>query len=176
MNSQLLRKIHIYLSLICFSFLFLFCFTAITLNHPTMFSTEATIEQQHISVISGKPDAFITALALNDIQLSDSQTAQLLDNSELTIATAGKRIDLYIDYENNLIELINTDFGLIAMLNELHQNRHTPAMWTLISDAIAAIIMLICISGTWLSLKHKAQRKRYLYLLAASAVALITMA
>ncbi|QQX78575.1 PepSY-associated TM helix domain-containing protein [Shewanella sp. KX20019] len=175
MNSKLLRKIHIYLSLICFSFLFLFCFTAITLNHPTLFSTDATVEQQHISVSSANPNAYITALALNGIALSDPQAALLLNTHELTIATAGKRVDLYIDDENNLIELIKTDFGFIAMLNELHKNRHSPAIWTIISDVIACIIMLICISGTWLSLKHKAQRQRYLYILAASAVALITM-
>lgn len=175
MNSKLLRKIHIYLSLICFSFLFLFCFTAISLNHPTWFSTEASVKQQHISVTGHKPITYIIALAANNIELSQSQAKQLLANSELTIASPGKRTDLYIDNENSVIEVIHTDFGVIAMLNELHQNRHTPALWTLVSDVIAAIIMLICISGTWLSLKHKAQRRRYLYLLAASTVALITM-
>lgn len=175
MNSKLLRKIHIYLSLICFSFLFFFCFTAITLNHPTLLSKEPSIQERRISIAETTPQSYCNVLKLNGIVLSPLQTAQLISNSELTIARPGERTDLYIDNHSNSIEIIDTNFGWIATLNELHQNRHTPALWTVISDVIACILMLICISGTWLSLKHKAQRKRYLYLLAASSIALLTM-
>ena len=175
MNSKLLRKIHIYLSLICFSFLFFFCFTAITLNHPSLLTKKPSVHQRQLSISEPTAQFYNDALARNGIVLSQSQQALLIASSELTIANPGQRTDLYIDNQNNIIEIIDTNFGWIATLNELHQNRHTPAFWTVISDVIAGILMLICISGTWLSLKHKAHRKRYLYLLTASSIALLTM-
>ena len=46
----------------------------------------------------------------------------------------------------------------------------------LVIMAIAIIIMIICISGTWLSLKSKKQRKLYLALITSSVLALISLA
>ncbi|QFU22196.1 PepSY-associated TM helix domain-containing protein [Shewanella eurypsychrophilus] len=175
MTSKLLRKIHIYLSLICFSFLFFFCFTAITLNHPKLFATEMVSVQHLIPLTNTTPASIQTSLALKGIELSKIQISQLIEMGELEIASPGKRSDLYYDESIKQIELLTTDYGFITMLNELHQNRHAPEIWLFISDAVACIIMLICVSGIWLSLKQKRQRKLYLYLLTSSVIALIAL-
>ena len=175
MTSKLLRKIHIYLSLICFSFLFFFCFTGITLNHPKLFSGDIVSVQENISVADNTPSTIQSTLALEGIELSQTQLSQLVETGELEMASPGRRSDLYYDESMHNIELMNTDYGFIVMLNELHQNRHTPEIWTVISDAVAGIIMLIGISGIWLSLKQKRQRKLYLYLLTSSVIALILL-
>lgn len=101
---------------------------------------------------------------------------QLLKETELEIASPGKRSDFYYDNTTSQIEHSVTEYGFITQLNELHQNRHTPELWTIISDLIAITIMVICISGTWLSLKSKKQRKLYLALITSSVLALISLA
>ncbi|WP_077287894.1 PepSY-associated TM helix domain-containing protein [Cognaticolwellia aestuarii] len=166
-----LRTLHIYCSLICCTLLLVFSLTGLSLNHRALF--EATPEQttNHHTIDNLDIKSLNLLLREADISLSKIKLSELILHKELSLPSPGKRLELYIEDQQLFIE--STDFGLVSQLNELHQGRYTSSVWKAVSDITALVFILIAITGIWLSLRDKKQRRNYLYFLSLSAITFI---
>ena len=167
-KNKLLRKIHIYCSLICCTLLVFFSLTGITLNHRDLFEAEPKQTTSEHVLNAVNKQAVNLLLKHVDISLSAHQLSDLIENKELSLPSPGKRLELYIEEQSLFID--TSDFGLLSQLNELHQGRYTSLIWKIVSDFTAIIFLFIAITGVWLSLRDNKQRRNYLYFLSLSLV------
>jgi len=170
-KTKLLRQIHIYCSLISCTLMLVFALTGISLNHRDLFEAPPQQTQQQIAIPKIDAIALITELSTQDISLSLAQADELIEQGLLSLPSPGKRLDLYIEEGELLIE--RTNFGLISQLNELHQSRYTSKLWRLVSDVTGAIFIFIALTGIWLSLRDKKKALRYSLFLLLSLLSLV---
>jgi len=57
------------------------------------------------------------------------------------------------------IDVEQSRFSFLDMLNNVHRAKHTSTLWKYMSDFSAIIMMLFCITGLWLALIHKSTRR-----------------
>ncbi|WP_085297135.1 PepSY-associated TM helix domain-containing protein [Cognaticolwellia mytili] len=170
-KNKHLRKIHIYCSLFCCTLLLIFSLTGITLNHRSTFEGKPsqTLNEHKLDAINKA--TISVALSINNISLNDDELKRLISMQELSLASPGKRLEVYIEDKKLFIEA--SDFGFISQLNELHQGRYTSVIWTVVSDLTALIFIFIAVTGVWLSLRDNKQRRNYLYFLSVSLITFI---
>lgn len=170
-KNKHLRKLHIYSSLCCCTLLLAFSLTGITLNHRTVFegAPKYTVNEYKLNTVSSAN--IDTLLSRQQISLSDDEINSLLLMHELSIPTPGKRLELYLKNSTLFVEV--SDFGFISRLNELHQGRHTSYVWTVISDITAIVLILISVTGIWLSFRDNKHRRQYLYFISFSLVSFV---
>jgi hypothetical protein len=173
-NRQLVnvsRTIHIYLSIGLLVILVFFSLTGITLNHVDTFTAAPETNEIFISPL---PD-----LPKDDLgQLTDSRELDAFLRQEFGVdrdlATLTFEGDLvFVDYRapgtTTFIEIDvalneaagqDTDYGFIAMLNDLHKARDTEVLWKWLVDASAVILVLFSLAGLVLLLPNKYRFKR----------------
>jgi len=172
-KTKLLKKLHTVSSLICCTLLLIFSLSGLSLNHRALFEAIPTLKEQHITVAKLTPLALGDRLLQQQIELTPLQLSSLAEMQELSIATPGKRLEIYIEQDTLSIE--SADLGLWVKLNELHQNRHTSTLWLIVSDVSALLLIFSAASGIWLSLRDKKQRKNYLIYLSLSLISFILL-
>ena len=172
-KTRLLRQLHIYSSLFCCTILLIFGLTGISLNHrelvesePVQLITKLAIKQHSLASLTQQ-------LTAEDLRLSVSDLSSLYQQREFSRATPGRRLEIYIEDDQIIIE--QTNMGLVSRLNELHQNRYTSMVWTIASDSAAVIFIVIAATGIWLSLRDKKQRRNYLICLVLSIISFILL-
>lgn len=172
-KAKHLKKLHIYCSLICCTLLLFFSFTGISLNHRTLFEAtpKQSTSQYSLSKIDEKTINF--HLQGKNIYLNNEKLAHLLLQKELSLPSPGKRLELYIEDQQLFLE--SSDFGLVSKLNELHQGRYTSTTWKVISDITAIVLIIIAITGVWLSFRDTKQRKNYFFFLTLSLATFILL-
>jgi uncharacterized protein len=172
-SSRLIAKwsrwLHIYISMVSFAVVLFFSVTGITLNHPTWFggSTEAirevhgTLNLEWVKLAEGssnQPDSdSISRLevvehlrqvdgvrgALSEFTLDDYQVL-------VTFRAPAYAADIFVDRETGEYELVETSYGLIAMLNDLHKGRDSGEGWSWVIDFSAGLMTLVSLTGLFL--------------------------
>ena len=176
------RTIHIYLSIALLIILVFFSITGITLNHAdTLTATPVVTSQTRDSL----PDLPREA----DGSIADSPALAAFLRQEFgvrrALATLNVEDDLVIvDYRapgtstfveidtlTNTLRAETTDYGFIAVLNDLHKARDTDVIWYWFVDASAVVLVIFSIAGFVLLLPNTYRFKRVAaYTLAATAL------
>ena len=71
----------------------------------------------------------------------------------------GSEASLTIDSESRAVAYHEQKNGIVALLNNLHKGRHTPAFWKRYMDAFAILTVLVALSGLALLVYYRKQRR-----------------
>lgn len=163
--------------MVSFAVVLFFSVTGITLNHPTWFggATEVVREErgslnlewvklaegtsnptasdsvsrlevvEHLRQVNGARGA------LNEFTIDD-------DRVLVTFRAPAYAADIFIDRETGEYELVETSYGLIALLNDLHKGRDSGQGWSWVIDFSAGLMTLVSLTGLFLIFYIKRHR------------------
>ncbi|WP_394205837.1 PepSY-associated TM helix domain-containing protein [Shewanella waksmanii] len=169
-SLKLARIIHIYVSMALLLLMLFFAVTGITLNHPSWFNADtAESDYQELPL----PDHLLPVQPLNtDWQ----QKAKYWLNSEfdLAIDTAelsedevaivqskpGRYQSLTIDAYEEMAFYEKREYGVVAILNDLHKGRHSGVVWQWVIDISAILMIIFSLTGAYLLLPQRKKLMR----------------
>ena len=161
------RLIHVYVSMALLTLLLFFSVTGITLNHPEWFSeSQADIEEVELAVdlklINNPPlslEQITQVVAVVEQELALSLTNAVIESSRdelfLSIKKAGENTSITLDLASGELFFERTDYGLWALLNDLHKGRNTSAFWGWIIDITSVLCIIFAISGFILAMPQR---------------------
>lgn len=150
-----------------------FSVTGITLNHPDWFGgTEENVRESNGSVQSGwvktEPTDDVSKVSKLEIVEYLRSNAQVrgamkdftIDPAQciVTFRAPGYSADVFIDRETAKYELVESSFGMVAVMNDLHKGRDSGNAWSILIDLSA--VLLIFVSGTGILLLLYINRHR----------------
>ncbi|AXT31586.1 PepSY-associated TM helix domain-containing protein [Pseudoalteromonas tunicata] len=172
----LIRAIHVYVSMALLVMMLFFAITGITLNHPTWFDAKGITKYQEDAL-----PAYLFTLSADEQQQAlshyvgssfamDYSTAQISpDEIQLVHKGPGSYKTLTLDLVEKQSYFEQIDYGLIAILNDLHKGRNSGKVWAFILDLCAILIILFSISGALLLVpQQKRLKKSISYMLFAT--------
>mgnify|MGYP006137044131 CR=1 FL=1 len=160
------RAVHVYLSIALLIILIFFSITGITLNHAESMVGEP---QTEIITLDSLPNLPLddTGMIADSPELANYLRDEFgirLEFSELTIELPFVRIEydgpglqalVEIDQELGEVYAETTNYGLIAVLNDLHKGRYTHIVWNALIDISAIILMIFSLAGFVLLLPNE---------------------
>ena len=161
------RLIHVYVSMALLTLLLFFSVTGITLNHPEWFSeSQADIEEVELAVdlklINNPPlslEQITQVVAVVEQELALSLTNAVIESSRdelfLSIKKAGENTSITLDLASGELFFERTDYGLWALLNDLHKGRNTSAFWGWIIDITSVLCIIFAVSGFILAMPQR---------------------
>ncbi|NQZ82919.1 MAG: PepSY-associated TM helix domain-containing protein [Colwellia sp.] len=164
---SLSRLIHVYVSMALLTLLLFFSVTGITLNHPEWFSeNQADIEEVELAIdlklINNPPLSLeqitqVVAVVEQELALSLSHAVIESTSDELffSIKKAGENTAITLDLASGELFFERTDYGLWALLNDLHKGRNTSAFWGWIIDITSVLCIVFAISGFILAMPQR---------------------
>ena len=164
---SLSRLIHVYVSMALLTLLLFFSVTGITLNHPEWFSeNQADIEEVELAIdlklINNPPLSLeqitqVVAGVEQELALSLSHAVIESTSDELffSIKKAGENTAITLDLASGELFFERTDYGLWALLNDLHKGRNTSAFWGWIIDITSVLCIVFAISGFILAMPQR---------------------
>jgi hypothetical protein len=167
------RTIHIYLSIALLIVLVFFSITGITLNHAELMVAEP---QTEVRTLDNLP---VLPLDDNGMIFDSPELAAYvrdefgirLEFADLTIAEPFVTIEydgpgyqalVEIDQELGEIYAESTDYGLVAVLNDLHKGRYTHIVWNALIDISGIILVIFSLAGFVLLLPNKFRFRKLL--------------
>jgi uncharacterized protein len=183
--AKLMRWLHIYLSMFSLAVVLFFSVTGITLNHPNWFFTEAErreqaegdIDVKWLRVQGGSPAASADAAQDADPsrQVAKLEVVEHLRNTHrirgalaefrvddreclVTFKGPGCAADAFIDRESGHYSLTQTEYGFIAVINDLHKGRDTGPIWSAVIDFSAVLMTVVSLTGLVLLFYLKLRR------------------
>lgn len=173
------RIIHVYVSMALLLLMLFFAVTGITLNHPNWFSgadQEPLREQVAIPSYLLPVDAQDPQWRLAAGHWLKSEWAMDIasaDISEDEISLVNKGPGTYRSVTLDLLDakayVESIDYGVVAVLNDLHKGRNTGTVWAWILDLSAVLIILFSLTGAYLLLPQtKRLKKSLLYMVLVS--------
>jgi hypothetical protein len=164
---SLSRLIHVYVSMALLTLLLFFSVTGITLNHPEWFSEhQAHIEEVELTVdlklINTPPlslQQITQVVAVVEQELSISLTNAVIESTSdelfFSIKKAGQNTAITLDLASGELFFERTDYGLWALLNDLHKGRNTSVFWGWIIDIASVLCIVFAISGFILAMPQR---------------------
>ena len=173
---RLMRLAHWVIGAFILTTLTFFAVTGFMLNHTAWFEQEPTQHDAEYTLpaelplpeLSDDPNAPTPALA-------PALTAWLAEHSPYPISAyqlkieapeilleyqgPGSEASLTIDSESRAVAYHEQKNGIVALLNNLHKGRHTPAFWKRYMDAFAILTVLVALSGLALLVYYRKQRR-----------------
>lgn len=171
------RRLHIYISMALLFVVLFFAVTGITLNRPELFEASSpSIERVELSL---PDDVFVLnegRLVANEEKLlallkggagisgiaSGLDIYAEIDGRELVVAEAsldfkgpGYNAAVFIDVVEKFIEVEATDYGVIALLNDLHKGRNAGEVWKWFNDLTALLMIFFVLTGVCMLLPKK---------------------
>ncbi len=167
------RTIHVYLSIALLIVLVFFSITGITLNHAELMVAEP---QTEVRTLDNLP---VLPLDDNGMIFDSPELAAYvrdefgirLEFADLTIAEPFVTIEydgpgyqalVEIDQELGEIYAESTDYGLVAVLNDLHKGRYTHIVWNALIDISGIILVIFSLAGFLLLLPNKFRFRKVL--------------
>ncbi len=152
------RWMHLYVSTVSFTIVLFFAATGLTLNHadwfeknPKLTKSEGKIEQRWIKSLDTsqiKKFEIIDYLQSNRHLGGHLQDFRIEETSiSVSFVGPGYSADVRIDRNTGAFTALETKFGFISKLNDLHKGRDTSKSWHLIIDIAAIFMSLISLSG-----------------------------
>ncbi|OIQ26262.1 PepSY-associated TM helix domain-containing protein [uncultured Vibrio sp.] len=170
------RRLHIYVSMALLLVVLFFSVTGITLNRPQLFErSEPSIEQFELVLPASMFPSKEGRVDSNKDQLMDflqaagvAGTASNLDvyteyeDNELVIGEVtldykapGYNAAVFIDITTLTAEIETTDYGFIALLNDLHKGRNSGEVWRWFIDITAVLMIFFVLTGVCLLVPKK---------------------
>ncbi len=164
---SLSRLIHVYVSMALLTLLLFFSVTGITLNHPEWFSEhQAVIEEADLVIdlklINNPPlslQQITQVVAVVEQKLAISLTNTVIESTSdelfFSIKKAGENTAITLDLASGDLFFEHTDYGLWALLNDLHKGRNTSVFWGWIIDITSGLCIVFAISGFILAMPQR---------------------
>lgn len=171
------RRLHIYISMALLLVVLFFAITGITLNRPHLFVSQSpnVVEQQldipHALLRSEKGpfspnrSALIAYLAKHgDVSgtpsaidiFTDVDGGELLEGEiSLDYKGPGYSATVFIDMTTAQATIESTNYGVIAVLNDLHKGRNSGEVWRWFIDISALLMVLFVLTGVCLLIPKK---------------------
>lgn len=167
------RIIHVYVSMALLLLMLFFAITGITLNHPNWFSSadqEPLREQFDIPsyLIPTAPQESEWRLAAGHWLKSqwdmDITTADI-EEDEISLVSKGPGTyrTVTLDLLDGKAYVETLDYGVVAVLNDLHKGRNTGSVWAWVLDLCALLIILFSLTGAYLLLPQTKRLKKSLF-------------
>lgn len=174
------RMLHAYISAFAFLALMFFSVTGILLNHPTWLQGEPPAEQAVTAQIPAA--AIAAALKAPDTPraLADAVTrrvklrgayksGELLDGEAmLRLEGVSGATDVILNLETGLAEATIQPATATSIVNDLHKGTNAGAVWRLLIDVIAVLVLALSLIGYVLFFSLRFRLKTSLVLTAAS--------
>ncbi|WP_428813728.1 PepSY-associated TM helix domain-containing protein [Vibrio makurazakiensis] len=153
-----------------------FSFTGITLNRPELFE----LSQPHVEHFELSVPAAIFPVNEGRVQPSQPQLITFLETAG--VAGTASNLDVYTEYEDGeliigevtldykapgynaavfidittkMAEVETTDYGVIALLNDLHKGRNSGEVWKWFIDITALLMIFFVLTGVCLLVPKK---------------------
>lgn len=170
------RRLHIYVSMALLLVVLFFSVTGITLNRPQLFErSEPSVEQFELALPASMFPSKEGRVDSNKDELLDflqaagvSGTASNLDvyteyeDNELVIGEVtldykapGYNAAVFIDITTLTAEIETTDYGFVALLNDLHKGRNSGEVWRWFIDITAVLMIFFVLTGVCLLVPKK---------------------
>ncbi|MCG9630208.1 MULTISPECIES: PepSY-associated TM helix domain-containing protein [Vibrio] len=171
------RRLHVYISMALLLVVLFFSVTGITLNRPELFeASKPNIQTHNLTLpshlfsiqndrLEPNTSAFQTFLVE---QAGVSGTPSGLDvyaeieDGELVVGEVsmdfkgpGYNASVFADLVMATVEVETTDYGIIALLNDLHKGRNSGEVWKWFIDITALLMIFFVITGVCLLLPKK---------------------
>jgi uncharacterized protein len=169
-SAVLVRWLHLYVSMISFGVVLFFSLTGLTLNHPTWFGAnrEVVVESQGqvdktwVSSDLGRGVAKLEIVEhLRSVEhVRGSAKEFSVDESQCVVGfrAPGYSADVFIDRETGNYQLVQSSFGAIAVLNDLHKGRDSGIGWSWVIDLSAIFLIMVSLTGFCLLLYIRRRR------------------
>ena len=175
------RTIHIYLSIILFVTLVFFSVTGITLNHVELFTAEPEITEITVDVLPvlpldelGRiaPSPVLADFLSSEFDIDMAQVTLTQDDDFLFVDYRAPGSTVFIEIDLALAQAFGekTDYGFIAILNDLHKARDTTVLWNWLLDISSVLLIVFSLAGFILLLPNNYRFKRVAAYSAAAMV------
>ncbi len=165
------RTIHIYFSIALLLLLAFFAITGITLNHASELAAEPVVTARTLESLPDLPldEAGMIADSPELAQFLRREFGLRRELATLEASADGLLVDyrapgrsafVEIDVFNGRAAFELTDFGVIALLNDLHKARDTDVIWKWLVDASGVLIVVFSLAGFVLLLPSQSRLKR----------------
>ncbi|WP_394167299.1 PepSY-associated TM helix domain-containing protein [Photobacterium piscicola] len=171
------RRLHIYISMALLLVVLFFAITGITLNRPHLFVSQSpnVVEQQLVipnellasekGPFAPNRSALIAYLAKHgevrgvpsaiDI-FTDIDGDELVEGEiSLDYKGPGYNATVFIDMTTAEATIESTNYGAIAVLNDLHKGRNSGEVWRWFIDVTAVLMVLFVLTGVCLLIPKK---------------------
>ena len=171
------RRLHIYISMALLLVVLFFSITGITLNRPHLYVSEHpqidhrlllmpdkffALEQGKFSVnkpqllnylaiegnLSGEPSAMQMFSEVEEGELVEGEIS-------MDYKGPGFNSTVFIDLVTKEAEIETTQYGVIAVLNDLHKGRNSGAIWAWFIDLSAFLMVFFALTGVCLLVPKK---------------------
>jgi hypothetical protein len=171
------RRLHVYISMALLLVVLFFSVTGITLNRPELFEASKPNIQSHTLTlpshlftvqnerltpnakafqqflvekadISGTPSGLDIYTEIEDGEL-------LIGEVSMDFKGPGYNASVFVDVVMQTVEVETTDYGVIALLNDLHKGRNSGEVWKWFIDITALLMIFFVITGVCLLLPKK---------------------
>lgn len=171
------RRLHIYISMALLLVTLFFALTGITLNRPQLFERSEPIIQQYILTIppqqlfeneeSFQPNrSALLSFLSREIDLRGTPSAldvyAEVENGELVTGELsldykgpGYNATVFVDMTTGQAEIETTNYGMVALLNDLHKGRNSGDAWKWFIDITALLMVFFVLTGVCLLLPKK---------------------
>ncbi len=160
------RTIHVYLSIALLIVLVFFSITGITLNHAETMTAEPQTEVVTLDnipvlplddngMISDSPE--LAEFIRDEFGIRMEFATLLIEDPFVTIEYDGPGFQALVEIDQELGEIYaeSTDYGLVAVLNDLHKGRYTHIVWNALIDISGIILVIFSVAGFVLLLPNK---------------------
>jgi hypothetical protein len=171
------RRLHIYISMALLLVVLFFSITGMTLNRPHLYVSDNPQVEHHVLSI---PDKFFALeqgeLSVDKAQLlnylavegnlsgepsamqifSDVEQGELIEGEiSMDYKGPGLNTSVFIDLVSKEAEIETTQYGVIAILNDLHKGRNSGVVWAWFIDISALLMVFFALTGVCLLVPKK---------------------
>ncbi|ASF15387.1 PepSY-associated TM helix domain-containing protein [Shewanella xiamenensis] len=167
------RIIHVYVSMALLLLMLFFAITGITLNHPNWFSSadqeplreQFDIPSYLIPTAPQEPEWRLAAGHWLKSQWDMDITTADIDEDEISLVSKGPGTyrTVTLDLLDGKAYIETLDYGVVAVLNDLHKGRNTGSVWAWVLDLCALLIILFSLTGAYLLLPQTKRLKKSLF-------------
>ena len=191
------RGLHLYIGLFLSPFLLLFAISVLFLNHQWVPDKGNNVETTHAFILpvgfpemdpkeqAASVEAPFEALGVTgEVQFIRHDASR--GSWEFDVMRPGNETTVRVDPATNSANIVKTNTGLWSALIYLHRSPgpHSPAIrgnwrymrwWTVVADAAVYLLLLLSITGIYLWIVFKAERKAGLIFLGLGCVTLMAL-
>jgi hypothetical protein len=163
------RTVHVYLTLFGLVLLLFFAVTGFLLNHDEWFGPEEHETERSGSVptawvAKGKePDRLaIVELLRKDYGATGEAKVEPVDAEDneirVNFTSPGRKTEAVLQRENGQMAVTHRVRGVVGLLTDLHRGKSTGAVWSVVIDGVAVLMLIISCTGLvlWHSLRGRA--------------------
>ncbi|MGR4998714.1 PepSY-associated TM helix domain-containing protein [Vibrio celticus] len=171
------RRLHVYISMALLFVVLFFSVTGITLNRPELFESSQpniqrstlelptslfTIQDGRLKADESAFEAFLFEEANLSGVPSGLDIYAEIEDGELLIGEVsmdfkgpGYNASVFVDVTSEMVEVETTNYGVIALLNDLHKGRNSGEVWKWFIDITALLMVFFVLTGVCLLLPKK---------------------